>query len=99
MWESEKRGEISRVVKDLRSMQKHREALPAATFLSLRQEWKEAAEAIKVNQTDLVSMGLEGENDSSSSREKTAIITKKQSQILVRSIGMQLGQAELYLCL
>ena len=92
MCDSESRGDIARLVKELKSMQRHRETLSPEAFQSLRLEWQAAAEAIHVNQTDLVPMGLEGNGSTvSSTNDTTAVMTKRQSQILVILIGMYLG--------
>ena len=91
MLDSERRGDISRLVKELKAMQRHRETLTPDTFLALREEWQLAAESIEVNPTEIVSISLQGNGNTCSSRETATVTTQRQSQILVSLVGMQLG--------
>lgn len=96
----EKRYDISRVVRDLKSLQKHNNKAPLGSdhFQELRSHWQELAGEIEVSQSELVSVGLGSDtrisrmsfravSSSSTSSRTTKEITSKQSEILVTRLA------------
>ncbi|KAI6645639.1 mitogen-activated protein kinase kinase kinase 11 [Oopsacas minuta] len=104
MVDSEKRLDISRIVRDLKYLQKHNNKYPikSDTFIELREEWQGVASKVDVNQSELITEGLGRDtsvsrmsfravSSSSSTKQKTSVITHKQSQILDLKSSLPLG--------